>query len=368
MLVKKNVIILHPADKTACAFYRCDAMAFLLRSSRSGEIEVIVSRAEVTDDYILKYTAAVVFFRVKTEEQATMVRHYKRKRNRFGFKIFCDYDDLIFDIGNFKRLPSWNPNVESENLAENARVMQDSLTDIDGVTVTTLWLKNCMEYRFGWKHVIILPNAVPRFCFGQNPRERIEDAIERPRVLFAGSTCHFSEGNHGDFEGPWIEWLRDAVERDRIELHMFQVPEFLDGVSDKVIVHGQTSCVEFPSVVAGIRPDFYVAPLVDNFFNRAKSNLKLLEASAVGAVLVGSSFMWSPYEEEFPMAKVMKGDSPERLDEIISGLCKPNAFNVALAWQKKVMDSRGYWLDSHDYMARWLRTYFGELLQVNNQP
>ena len=43
MLIKKNVIILHPADKSACAFYRCDAMEALLRSSRSGEVEVIVS-------------------------------------------------------------------------------------------------------------------------------------------------------------------------------------------------------------------------------------------------------------------------------------------------------------------------------------
>lgn len=32
MFIKKNVIILHLADKSACAFYRCDAMAALLRA------------------------------------------------------------------------------------------------------------------------------------------------------------------------------------------------------------------------------------------------------------------------------------------------------------------------------------------------
>ena len=35
MFIKKNVIILHPADKAACAFYRCDAMTALLRSGGS---------------------------------------------------------------------------------------------------------------------------------------------------------------------------------------------------------------------------------------------------------------------------------------------------------------------------------------------
>ena len=54
MLINKNVLILHPADKSACAFYRCHAVAMLLNSSAGGDIEVIVSRAEITDEYVLK--------------------------------------------------------------------------------------------------------------------------------------------------------------------------------------------------------------------------------------------------------------------------------------------------------------------------
>ena len=37
MLIKKNVLILHPADKSACAFYRCHAVAMLLNSSAGGD-------------------------------------------------------------------------------------------------------------------------------------------------------------------------------------------------------------------------------------------------------------------------------------------------------------------------------------------
>ena len=210
MLIKKNVLILHPADKSACAFYRCHAVAMLLNSSAGGDVEVIVSRAEITDEYVLKYTAAVVFFRVTTEQQATMVMHYKRNRRRFGFRIFCDYDDLVFDVGRFDRLPPWNPNPD-EDLRKNAEVMKGALSDIDGITVTTEWLKGCMETRFGWPHVRILPNAVPRYCFGRNPRKLVDEDLVRPRVLYAGSTCHFSKGNQGDFAGPWIGWLHSAV-------------------------------------------------------------------------------------------------------------------------------------------------------------
>ena len=128
----------------------------LINSAKGGDIEVIVSRAEINDEYILKYTAAVVFFRVTTEQQATMVMHYKRKKGKFGFKIFCDYDDLVFDVGKFKYLPSWNQNAETEDLVKNAETMKAALSDIDGITVTTKWLKGCMEARFGWKHVKVL--------------------------------------------------------------------------------------------------------------------------------------------------------------------------------------------------------------------
>ena len=363
MLLKKNVIILHPSDKSACAFYRCNAMALLLNSSRGGDIEVIVSRAEITDEYVLKYTAAVVFFRVINESQETMLQHYKRKRNKLGFKIFVDYDDLVFDINGKNSITEYND--YPIDTIEAGKVMERALKDVDGVTVTTEWLKQCMFHRFGWTNVKVLSNSVPRYCFGQKPREEIGRGLEKPVVLYAGSTSHFSEGNPGDFAGPWVPWLRDALETDRIELHLFRMPYFLADFADKVTLHSQTSCVEFPSVVASIKPDFYLAPLADNNFNRAKSNLKLLEAAAVGAVLVGSSFMWSPYEEAFPGAKVVKGDTPEALATMFGKLCHAPMYNVALRWQRAVMNKFHYWMDSHEYMEKWLRAYLGDALCVN---
>ena len=50
MLIKRNIVILHPCDKSACAFYRCHAIATLLNTDKGGEVETIVSRAEINDD------------------------------------------------------------------------------------------------------------------------------------------------------------------------------------------------------------------------------------------------------------------------------------------------------------------------------
>jgi hypothetical protein len=364
MLVKKNIVILHPCDKGACAFYRCHAIATLLNTDKGGEVETIVSRAEINDDYILKYTAAVIFFRVQNDEQATMLMHYKRKRGKFGFKIFVDYDDIIFNLKRGEKiLPKWNPNYETHDDWHVAEIMHGALKDVDGVTVTTQWLKGCMEQRFGWSHVRILPNAVPRFAFGFHEPRLIGEKLVKPRVLYAGSTCHFSEVEPGDFAGAWIPWMRKAVEEDKIELHLFQMPDFLRDVADKVVLHQQTDAATFPATVAAIGPDFYLAPLADNPFNRAKSNLKLLEASAVGAVLVGSSFFWSPYEEAYPLAKVTPDDTPESLARLFENLCTPTHYNAAQAWQRTMMDEKHYWMDDLRYIARWLRTFFGDTIQ-----
>ena len=355
MLIKKNVIILHPADKSACAFYRCDAMAALLRSSRSGDVEVIVSRAEITDDYILKYTAAIVIFRPTTENQETFIQHYKRKRGRFGFKIFADFDDIVFDLDGKQTIPTYN--ITRIDVKPVGVIMERCLGDIDGVTVTTEWLKRCMEYRFGLKHVKLLPNAVPRFFFGYREMNLVGGDLKKPRVLYAGSTTHFKEGDDGDFAGPWLPWLKDAVAKDRIELHLFNVPDCLQEYKERITVHKNVSTIEFPATIANINPNFYLAPLQDNVFNRAKSNLKLLEATAIGAVLLGSSFNFGPYEEAHSLSKITKNCTAEILKERFDILCQKESWNEVMEYQEKLMEYNGYWLDSHYYVARWLKAY-----------
>lgn len=365
MLVKKNILILHPTDDGACAFYRAHFVASLLQSNRSGEVEVIVSPFEVTDEYVLKYTAAIVVFRPTRNEHETLIQHYRRKRGKFGYKIFADYDDLVFDVEGRQTIPEYNP--QPIDTVETGKLMERCLAEIDGVTVSTEWLQICMVQRFGWRNVRILPNAVPRFCFGFKRFEPKPSGteIEKPKVLYAGSACHFKDGSLGDFAGPWVPWLKKAVSENRIELHMFGVPHFLEEVKDRIVVHDYVSAVEFPAYIASIKPDFYLAPLQENLFNKAKSNLKLLEATAIGAVLIGSSFSFGPYEQAHELSKVSRFMTPDELDTRFKILCKTDRFNEVFGHQERLMQEKAYWMDSNEYLARYLRSYFGQTLNTH---
>lgn len=53
--------------------------------------------------------------------------------------------------------------------------------------------------------------------------------------------------------------------------------------------------MNFYATAKAYAPDFYLAPLANNNFNKAKSDLKLKEAAALGAVFLGSDFADSPY-------------------------------------------------------------------------
>lgn len=367
-LTKKNILVMHPTDFGACAFYRYRFVAEIIQAKMKEELIVVVSPFEITDERILKYTAAISIGRPSpfVKNQVDMIRNYKRKRNRFGFRLFADYDDLLFDIGNDPSIPKWNDFPESTKVI--GEFMRSELKDFDGVTVTTQFLKQQMHSVLGLNNVVILPNAVPTYAFGKSKREPLESDIVKPRVLFAGAPQHYMKDDAGDFGGVWYKWLQVAVANDEIEFHFFgyDCPEWLSAVKDKVVMHDVVNTLEFPSVIASIKPDIYLAPLDNNNFNKAKSNLKFLEASAIGAVLLCSSFDGAPYEDDaHMMSKVTEDATVDDLRYVVSLICQKHVFNAILEYQNRTMRMKGYEMDNDHYLQRYLRVFFGDALHCN---
>lgn len=355
MLVKKNILIMHPTDKGACAFYRCHFMADILRSQLGGEVEPLVTPAEITDEYILAHTAAIVVYRPHTDEHVTLIRNYGRKKNKLKYRIFADYDDVIWNVNGHSLIPDYNKcGINTDKATDN---IHSFINYLDGVTLSTKNLETFFLNQFGTKfpNTKILPNAIPRYLFGYDVR-KIEKSIKKPVVLYGGSSTHYMDGEYGDFGDGVAEWLYEQVYRDKIELHMFDVPWFLEGVKDKIKLHDKVSALEYPYIARSIKPDFYLAPLAENWFNKAKSNLKLLEASALGAILMGSVFPDSPYNDA-PLANHLNRPFEKLLDV--------NIFNMVLQMQYMFMEKNELWMDSLPYIKRWLQTYFGNDINAN---
>lgn len=356
--MKKNVVIFHLTDRGACSWIRFRFMVGLLETNVGGDIVPVISPYEVVDSDVLKRTAAVVVARPHLQFHGDILEHYKAKRDKFGFRIFADYDDLLCDIGGEKTIPDYNRfSVDPRDIG---RVMEKACAGLDGVTVASDFLKKTLERRFGWDNVRVLPNTVPGFAYGTDPRQCVESDIVKPRVLYAGSMSHFKDGHLGDFEGPWVQWMRNASAEGAIELHCFgyRAPDFLEGVD--VYMHPFVPALAFPQALAAIRPDIYLAPLQDNDFNRCKSDLKMLEAAAIGAALLGSDFKDSPYSHAHPLSLVGKGFTPEGVGELVRDICRKERFNAVLEHQRCLMEEGGRYTESNVSVLRFLQTYMGD--------
>lgn len=352
MLTKKNIIILHTNGRGMCGVLRGGALASLAHSGLTGEFEFVQSPEIVRDEYLLKHTVAVVINRIYTEDHAAMVRHYSTYRRKFGLKILLDFDDLLWDIDGKQSIPAYNQ-FKMDTVAAG-KVIDSVKERVDGVLVSTPWLGACWEYRFGSKCTVV-PNFLPWHLYGDNSMRRVEKDIEKPVVLYGGTPTHYSNRSVGDFAGPWIPWLEDAVKNDRIELHVFgQRPGFLKESGEKVVEHPLTYALLWGQTIRTVRPDIYIAPLVENMFNSAKSDLKYSEACAIGAAMLGSWWKdWCPYAEEHELSRVEKAMTPEQLDERVRKICQKENFNAIMEHQER--HARLYWLENRkntDYLMK----------------
>lgn len=363
MLTAKNLIILHSKCNSMCGLLRRLAYQQLSASGATGSIEFVVSPEVVRDEYVLSHAVAVVIGRPIGNGCKDFVSYYGRIKRKYGLRIIIDYDDCLWDINGKSLLPSYNP-VKTDPVYA-AGGIEESLKYVDDVTLSTIFLARCWHTRFGMDtHVSVVPNMLPRMWYGQR-KHRITENLAKPKIVYGGSPTHYTDSSVGDFVGPWVPWLIDAVNNDKIELHMFgyQVTaEFFAPIADKIILHEPAPACEWGSALRDVEGDIYIAPLEDNLFNSCKSNLKLLEASACGMVLLGSHWADGPYDEAHPMSKIDNSWSVDQLQSRVDAVCDKDTYNDIMQFQEELIAK--YWLENNTNLTQVLRVWCGSSLET----
>ena len=177
--------------------------------------------------------------------------------------------------------------------------------------------------------------------------------------MYAGSLGHFTAEIPGDLEGAWIPWIRKHIEDGSIDFQIFGEPDFLKDLDGKYTKIPYTCFFPFAQTVASYKPDFFLAPLAANNFNRAKSDLKLKEAAALGAVFIGSDFASSPYSYIPKEQLVSSSATVDDLDAIFKNLCEPEKFMQALNWQYQAMEEKHWAHEDPEFQKKYVATYFG---------
>jgi hypothetical protein len=263
---------------------------------------------------------------------------------KFDCEKILDYDDLLFKCYG-EGLPKYNHVSSEYNLDEITNNIREGLNDVDVVTVSTNYLKSAFEDTFNFNKVVVVPNYLPRWIFHYDRKEEITDNIVQPTVLYAGSTTHYSDKDTGDFNKALIDFIKNNIDKINM-VFIGQVPWFFNDIADKCIVFPFVNVMQYAELLHTVNPDFIVAPLKENVFNKCKSNLKYLEGCAIGAVVIGSSFDDSPYNCIDERCKIQKTMTSKHIEKLFWSLCEKDTYNEILNSQYDYINQVG-WLENN---------------------
>jgi glycosyltransferase involved in cell wall biosynthesis len=210
-------------------------------------------------------------------------RHYLvlpliREARRVGKPVLIDIDDWLLEQPDAYNAMQWAGTRTSQE------TMRLALRAADAVTASTPVIgRRCADLGVP-AHMV--PNAVDCRHFTRRPRR----AGEPMTIAFCGTMAHRDDTS---LIAPGLRrMLQKAPGQVRVVSMGCPIPE-LDGLAGYRHV-AAVAATDYPHVLSDLCVAVGLAPLHDTPFNRAKSDIKYLEYSAIGAATLASPL--APYE------------------------------------------------------------------------
>jgi len=230
---------------------------------------------------------------------------YNNIRSQTKTPLIYEIDDLLIDI------PEWN--YAHDYYKENFIFISEMMKMSDGLSVSTEKLKEVYS-KFNSK-IVVIPNHLPKFLWGDiepkwENKNKWEDVQKnKPRILWAGSENHFCNKNlsqkygrvGGDFGDKLIDFIKKTINDYQWVLVGGFPLELADLKNKGIEYHGWRDILHYPQFIKTLNVDICIAPLLDNLFNACKSNIKMLEYTAMGCPGVYSYI--DPYKDAYLASK-----------------------------------------------------------------
>jgi hypothetical protein len=340
------------ADYSGCGHWRMIWPENLLNCY--GKANVQGGTVMIGDKNFYKGIKTIRIQRQATDSQLTYIKWLKQVQPECGFKIVYEIDDLIFneDIPHYNkfRFAFEDPSIRKTSM----NIMQIC----DEITVTNKFMKEYYIEKTGNKNITVIPNFIPKFWMDRYYNlEEIRNNYQRfkgkPRVVYCGSGAHFDVENKIGQKDDFFH-VNDIIRQTVDEFQWVFVGGFPLTLRDlihkkKVEYHEWSNLVDYPQYISKLKATVFYAPLEDSNFNKAKSDLKFIEACAFGIPSVCQDLC--TYETAFHKFKT--GDDLVNKIRLITGDNKK--------YLKEVKRARAY------IEKRWMETnidYYTELYSL----
>ena len=205
----------------------------------------------------------------------------------YGKPVFFDIDDLVFDTVYTDQLSYTQGlnSVEKGNYDAGVRNYGYMLENCDGAITSTNQLQEEL-YKYQSK-VLLNRNLASDDLIAISSRY-IKDYSQTSDIVkigyFSGSISH---NENFELIKPAIKQL--LTKYSNVQLHIvgiLDIPEDMKPFENQIVTHDYVDWDKLPALISEV--DINLAPLVDSIFNRAKSEIKWIEAALVKVPTVAS--------------------------------------------------------------------------------
>lgn len=261
-------------------------------------IRLISPLDELSDNQIIKYDICNIdetlderklyeFRKVVRKSDIVILQRYipVAVLKAVGFDLLKSKTLIYETDDNLLSVPESNP------VAENYSKLSDEIKYIvnlaDCITVSTNNLKETLSSFHD--NIVVLDNYIDRKLWGNLLQKRYSSENDKVNIFYSGSFTHKED----------LELIRPLYERLYQRYNDKLVFNFVGCALDSIAGNGNSDLsyrnyYDYAAYISSCHVDIAIAPLIDNDFNRAKSNLKYLEYSYCGFPGVYSSV--EPYE------------------------------------------------------------------------
>ena len=341
------------ADYGGCGYYRCMAPNLLLNLYQKSVI--MESTCMVLDPRFYQSVETVKLQRQATPQQLQFVKVLKQISQQKPLKLMYEVDDVVFA----EDIPMYNRNRDAFTSPEIQNSIKEILSMMDEITVTCDYFKDLIIEKSGNKNVSVVPNYLMKWWFDRYYNladlvKKYDKNKKKPVVAIFASGTHVDVANRVNQQDDFASVVQHIIKtRTDFQWNFYgSYPLALKPFIDKgdIKFFPWVQLPDFAETMANSGAQITFAALQDNNFNRCKSNIKLIEAGAIGLPCVCPDMV--TYKDAF--LKYKTGD--EFIDCLKSAL--KNQTTYAEQCKKARVYAEKFWLDDEKNLMKHHEAYF----------
>ena len=340
------------ADYSGCGFWRMIWPEHVLNAHQ--KLVMHGSTVMCFDPNYYRGTECIRIQRQATVSQLRFVKFLKELSSKVGFRMVYEIDDLVFS----EDIPEYNKFKPAFTDPEIRKTAQTIMEMCDEITVTCDFMKEYYLDKTANKNITVIPNYPPKFWMGNYYDEKrissnFDEFSSKPRILYAGSGAHFDVDNRVGQNDDFYHVI-DAIIKTRkkyqwVFLGAFPLPLKPYVQNGDLEFHTWQQLYSYPEKIFNLKVNMMVAPLQNNTFNKAKSDLKYIEACCYGLPIACQDLV------TYSNAPIKFNTGDEMIGQIEETLAKKGKYMNMCARYRKVAEDR--WLENEDNINKYVELY-----------